>query len=98
MVSDGKPDTWIVLEYSDRPICIIEVKSPIPGALDHPQVCGQVFDHMVKIRASYGQCEIFGIITTLSEWRVVWFEDTNALAQATICNADLGEADNLIDL
>jgi hypothetical protein len=45
---------------------------------------------MMQIRASYGQCEIFGIITTLEEWRFVWFDDTDAAAQSDKCNFNSG--------
>ncbi len=86
MANDSKADIWVVLESSGRPICVVEVKTPGPGKLTNYQVCGQIFDYMVQIRASYGQCEIFGIITTLEEWRIVWFEDSNVQAQSVTCN------------
>jgi hypothetical protein len=84
MVGSTKADIWIVLMSYGRPIGVIEVK--VPGKKDKmhdPHVCDQIFDYMVQLRASYGQCELFGIVTTLKDWRIFWFPDTNPTAAST---------------
>lgn len=89
MANDTKADIWLVLK-NGTPIGVVEVKTPGARKLDHPKVCGQIFDYMVQLRASYGRCEIFGIVTTLTEWRIFFFEDTKDHAKSNRCNNDIG--------
>ncbi len=92
MANNSKALFWVVLENTGRPICVVEVKTPSTDNLTNVKACGQIFDSMVQIRASYGQCEILGIMTGLEEWRIVWFEDTNVAAQSDECNFNSGLA------
>jgi hypothetical protein len=77
-----KPDIWIVKEASGRPIAVIEVKSPGEYTLLNGTICGQLYDYLMKLRSSYGQCEVFGIITNLKEWRFGWFPDSDDFARS----------------
>ena len=78
--SESKSDIWVVKTKSGVPIAVIEVKQPGLSKLSNRKVLGQVFDYMSNLRNSFGQYEIFGIITTLDQWRVVWFPDTDEFA------------------
>lgn len=78
-----KSDLWVVL-VSGVPIGAVEVKKPkldaigvlIRGAAFNLDTYGQIFDYMIQLRAFHGVCQVFGIITTLIEWRIVWLPDT----------------------
>lgn len=111
--SVSRPDVWIILDNDNRPILVIEVKSPVdlallrslrknsntePGKpkrgrprkndendpelspLLHSKVIGQVFDYMMGIKSFYNQKFIFGIVTTLEEWKFLWLIDTDDYA------------------
>ena len=75
-----KSDIWVVKTKSGVPIAVIEVKQPGYDKLNNKKVLGQVFDYMSNLRNSFGQCEVFGIVTTLEQWRVAWFPDTDEFA------------------
>lgn len=76
----SRSDIWVVKSQSGYPIAVIEVKQPGNLKLSNQRVLGEVFDYMLNLRSSFGQCEIFGLVTTLDEWRVVWFPDSNEYA------------------
>jgi hypothetical protein len=75
-----KSDIWVVKTKSGVPIAVIEVKQPGLNKLSNRKVPGQVFDYMSNLRNYFRQCEVFGIVTTLDEWRVVWLPDTDTFA------------------
>jgi hypothetical protein len=80
----NKSDIWVVRTKSGVPIAVIEVKQPGEGKkLSNPRVLGQVFDYLASLRNSFGQCEVFGILTTLQEWRVCWLPDTDDFAASS---------------
>jgi len=77
---ESRSDIWVVKSRSGVPISLVEVKQPGNSKLSNSHVLGQMFDYMSNLRNSFGQCEVFGIVTTLDQWRVVWFPDTDAFA------------------
>lgn len=77
-----KADIWLVKAANGLPFGVIEVKSPSISILENPRVCGQLFDYMVKLRSSYGQCDLIGIITNLKGWRFGWFPDSSCLIKS----------------
>ena len=79
----SKCDIWVVKSLSGVPIAVIEVKQPGNGRLDNHNVLGQVFDYITQLRNSFGQCEVFGIVTNLEHWRVCWLPDCDVFAAAT---------------
>jgi hypothetical protein len=88
-VTEGKrkysrSDIWVVKARSGVSIAVIEVKQPGNSKLSNVEVLGQVFDYMSNLRNSFGQCEVFGIVTTLNKWRVVWFPDTYQFATSPL--------------
>jgi hypothetical protein len=84
--SDGvyRPDIWIVRNKNGMPLGVIEVKKPKSNLLGDPslRVMGQLFDYMLRLRAFFGQNEIFGIVTTFTEWRICWLPDSDEAAAA----------------
>lgn len=84
-----KADIWIVKSMTGRPIGVIEVKSPSDNILENKKVCGQLFDYMVKLRTSYGQCELIGVLTNLKEWRFGWFRDSAVIAQSNLVTTSI---------
>ena len=77
---ESKSNIVVVETKYGVPIAVIVVKEQGSSKLSNPKVLGQVFDYMSNLRNSYGQCEVFGIVTTLDQWRVVWFPDTDEFA------------------
>lgn len=92
-----RSDIWIV-KVSGSPVAVIEVKLPHKSGgtskLDDRRALGQVFDYMIDLRASFGQCDILGMVTTMDEWRVCWLPDTDEFATST--NFNPPPVDNLI--
>jgi hypothetical protein len=79
-----RSDFWIVKARTGRPILIVAVKSPgVPNVLDNPKVHGQALDCMADIMSSFGQYHVFGITTTMEEFRVHWFPHSDQYAAAT---------------
>lgn len=62
------------------PILVLEVKKPHikESIVDNYKVLGQLYDYMGRLRSFFGQIEIFGICTSLQEWKVCWFPDTSS--------------------
>jgi hypothetical protein len=82
-----KSDIFVVeTQESEIPIAVIAVKQPGYDKLVNAKVLGEVFDYMSNLRNSFGQCEVFGIVTTLDQWRVVWFPDTDEFAASEDMN------------
>jgi hypothetical protein len=90
----------VVLVYG-VPIGVVEVKKPkldengvlVRGAAFNLDTYGQIFDYMLQLRAFHGVRQVFGIITTLIEWQIVWLPDTQEAALAT----DLSYSPNNVD-
>lgn len=66
------PDLIIIKTRHNFPIIVVEGKIPNKegdSILDNKKVIGQVYDYMISIRAFFNAKEIFGILTTLEEWK-----------------------------
>lgn len=76
-----RPDYWVIKKKNGRPIFVIEAKSPNPKAkanvLDDPHVHGEIYDFLLQLQAFYGQQYIFGLISTLDEWRFIWLPNSS---------------------
>jgi hypothetical protein len=99
-ISSMKSDLLVVF-VSGVPIGAVEVKLPnldkkgilMRGAAFNVYTYGQIFDYMLQLRAFHGVRQVFGIITTLIEWQIVWLPDTQEAALAT----DLSYGPNIVD-
>jgi len=76
-----KADIW-VLALHGRPIGAIEIKKPGVGVMDSSWVAGQILDYMTRIRSFHGQDNVFGIVSTYTEWRVCWLKVRNYVSAA----------------
>lgn len=66
------PDLIIIKTRHNFPILVIEVKSPSQGKeniLENKKVLGQIYDYMLSLKSFYNTKEVYGILTTLKEWR-----------------------------
>ena len=78
-----KPDIVIICEF-DVPIGVVEVKtSAKTSPLSKEKVLGQVFDYLVHLKNYTGRRDVFGILTTYHEWRVVWLPECDEAARST---------------
>eukprot|EP00301_Raphidiophrys_heterophryoidea_P006056 c12478_g1_i1.p1 GENE.c12478_g1_i1~~c12478_g1_i1.p1 ORF type:complete len:487 (+),score=66.84 c12478_g1_i1:302-1762(+) len=75
-----RPDYWVV-KTQNRPVGVVEVKKPQVGVLDNPNVLGELFDNMNGLRCYFGVDHPFGIVTTLKQWRICWFENSASIAK-----------------
>ncbi|KYQ89781.1 hypothetical protein DLAC_09748 [Tieghemostelium lacteum] len=76
------PDIW-VLTYDGIPIGVVEVKKPsnvdpteANEEMENLQVHGQIYDYMLLLSRTYGQKNVFGIVSTYAQWRCYWLYDT----------------------
>jgi hypothetical protein len=60
--------------------------------MENDQVNGQLFDYMQRLRNSFGQQWVFGILSTYDKWRILWLSDCNEIAQQKKVNTKPGEA------
>jgi hypothetical protein len=75
------PDVW-VLEVNGISRLIVEVKSPTKeNMVDHPAVCGQLFDYLVAAQSFTGSRAI-GVVTDVRDWKVCWLSSDDSLAAA----------------
>jgi hypothetical protein len=81
-LAGSRSDVWVLRKNSGVPVAVIEVKQPGPSKMENLHVLGQVFDYICNLRNSFGQCEVFGILTTLAEWRVCWLPDSDSFAES----------------
>ena len=79
------PDMW-VMSVRGRPVGVVEVKKPGRGILDKPEVAGQMYDYLKRLRSFYGLKHVFGIATTYVEWRLFWLPDAATDAAAAACS------------
>lgn len=70
-----RPDIWVVMSGERRPVAVVEVKKPGQGVLEKATVLGQIYDFMRLLPAFYNTWPAFGILTTLTEWRLCWLPD-----------------------
>lgn len=77
-----RPDLWL-LTLNNIPILAIEVKKPQTGILDHPKVVSQLAQYMKIYRSFRGLCQVFGVLTTFREWKLIWLPDCDDYAAST---------------
>ena len=83
-----RPDIWIVLKFNNIPLLAVEIKSPpttnsknsSKSALSDEKCVGQLYDYMIIQKSFYNQQFVFGILTTLDEWKICWLPDSNEYA------------------
>lgn len=76
-------DALFVEDDVRKPIMVIAVKSPKSETLLEQKDLGQLFDYMLELRSYRGCSRMFGIITSLKQWRFCWFRDMNDLAKSS---------------
>ena len=94
-----RPDIWMLRQRQGRPIAIFEVKSPdIDNTLEHPNVIGQLYDYMEKIRSFYGQNDVIGVLTNFNKWLFCWFpySDEFIFEGTNTNNPDIAAAGRLL--
>jgi hypothetical protein len=88
-----KPDLWLLMTKNKIPILAIEVKKPLPGILENPKVIAQLTQYMKLYRNFRGMCQVFGILTTFTEWKIIWLPDCDLYASSrSIDNSTTFEA------
>ena len=76
-----KADIVIICEFG-VPIGVLVVKtSATTSPLSKEKVLGQVFDYLVHLKNYTGRRDVFGILTTYHEWRVVWLPECDEAAR-----------------
>jgi hypothetical protein len=88
-----KADFWTVY-HNGRPIFLLEVKSPEVDVdeededdgeiLSDRKVLGQAYDYLKNLQEFHGALDVFGAVTTLNHWKLVWLPDSDELATSTI--------------
>lgn len=89
-VFDLRPDIWLVLA-GGFPIGVVEVKTHSNDILKSPRVCGQIFDYMLRLKSFFGLTHVFGLVTTYERSRIFWFDESDAVANASVSPTDIKE-------
>lgn len=103
------PDVCIIVKNKYKPILVIEVKSPKTtikncsckkvkeneSILKNENVLEQLYEYMSKQHSFCGQKHVFGILTTLDEWKICWLPESNDAAISNVLIDD--NIDNNID-
>ena len=84
------PDLWCIMKNDFRPIFVVEFKikeieeriknNNIKSIIEYDEVIGQIYDYLMKLKNFYGQRYVFGVITSLYEWKICWLNDTDKYA------------------
>lgn len=87
----NKSDIWAILRDDYRPILPVEIKPPIPTSdkkneqtnndVFNNKISGQLYDYMITLKYFYNQKYVFGILTTLDEWKIYWLPNTDNCAE-----------------
>ena len=67
-------DLWVV-RANGMAVGVVEVKKPGHQALVHENIIGECFDYMQDVRGFEGLDNVFCILTTYNQWRVLWLTD-----------------------
>lgn len=91
--NDNYSDFYVIfLTETGRPLLVVSVKSPrVKDVLLNDKVLGQICDYMIDVASFYGQHDVFGITTTVTDWKVHWFEHSDKCAAANDFMADESE-------
>jgi hypothetical protein len=80
----NRADFWVVLTSTNRPIMVVEVKSPLdPDVLLNGRVRGQVWDYLLDVMSFFGQYHVIGVSSTLRETCFHWFPHSDAYVAST---------------
>ena len=84
LFDNQKPDIVIICEFG-IPIGVLQVKTSNrkTSPLSKEKVLGQLFDYLVHLKNYTGRRDVFGILTTYHEWRVVWLPECDEAARST---------------
>ncbi|KYQ93041.1 hypothetical protein DLAC_05650 [Tieghemostelium lacteum] len=80
-----RPDIMVIQKNNGLPIGVVEVKKPGSNVMENERIHGQIFNFMTRLKEMYGQKNVYGIVSTYSQWRIYWLSD-NESAEST----DLG--------
>ena len=67
-------DLWVV-RANGMAVGVVGVKKPGHQALVHENIIGECFDYMQDVRGFEGLDNVFCILTTYNQWRVLWLTD-----------------------
>jgi hypothetical protein len=78
-VMRNRPDFMLIL-VNGYPIGTIEGKQPGKGAMDHPNILGEVYDQLMHLYSIFRVDTPFTILTCYEQWRICWLDkkDSNA--------------------
>lgn len=80
-VMRNRPDFMLIL-VNGHPIGTIEGKQPGKGAIEHPNILGEVYDQLMHLHSIFRVTTPFAILTCYEKWRICWLDkkDSNDLA------------------
>ena len=78
------PDIWLLCTGSDKtPFLVLGIKIPDQDILQHAHVLAQLAQYMNILKHYHGIKHVFGVLSTLAEWRVCWLPECDQLAVAS---------------
>lgn len=66
-----------------------EVKDQEVSLMDDPKVLGKCYHYMQQLRSSFGQLEVYGIITNLEHWRILRLPEHSPLTSTSSSTSNL---------
>ena len=86
---DAKPDFCRIYKETGRPLLVVIVKSPHDkDIVMNNKVLGRICDYMLDVASYFGQHDVFGITTTVTGWKIHWFDHSSECAAAVNLSAD----------
>ena len=81
-VMSNRPDFMLIL-VNGHPVGTIEGKQPGKGAMEHPNILGEVYDQLMHLRSIFRVNTPFALLTCYEKWRICWLneQDSNELAR-----------------
>ncbi len=78
-----RSSSYVLIAQSDEermvPLIVVLLQEPrktyCKMIVDDHDALNELYDYVVILRSFYGRQEVYGILTTLEEWRVVWLPD-----------------------
>lgn len=74
-----RPDIWI-LTKNQLPFLIVEVKKHADGILSDPSIVSHLGGYLNLARHYFGLAHVFGVLTTMNQFRICWLPDCDACA------------------
>lgn len=78
-----RPNLLVICD-NQHPIGVVEIKPPHDEIFKNSKVNGQIFNYMRRLREYFGLVDVFGIVTTYSQWRIYWLSDSDAAASTDL--------------